>query len=424
MCDDIKESVRSSAMALARVLTGVLTRSLEAGDSSSSSANIMLKEVLPFLLSSSGLESSAQEVQAFALKTLLQIIKSSNKKTLRPFVPDLISRLLGLLSSLEPQAINYIHLNADKYGMTSQQIDDARLSSVKSSPMIEAIERCLDMLDEHSMMILREKLGNAIKTAVGLPSRVGSTRVIVSLSTRHNAIFRPHADYFLRLLQSQVLDRNDTISTSFAVACGYLGRLVSDDMLVKFIANSKKLYFDSNDDRHRTISGEMIHALATQATDRFSSVVADVLPFVFIAKHDAHERPKDLFTSTWNENVGGSRAVMLYLKEIVSVALPYLDSPSWSIKHTTALAIAETVTALGSDISAQNTKDLWPALEKAISGKTWNGKEKVLEAVVKLAKHSSIFTTNSQIADQMQVRIPASDFHHCSTLTEIRIVGR
>ena len=403
MCDDIKESVRASAMSLARVLTGVLTRSLEAGDSSASSADTMLKEVLPFLLSPSGLESSAQEVQAFALKTLLQIIKSSNKKTLGPFIPDLISRLIGLLSSLEPQAINYIHLNADKYGMTPQQIDDARLSSVKSSPMMEAIERCLDMLDEDSMRILRETLGNAIKTAVGLPSRVGCTRVVVSLSTRHNVVFRPHADYFLQLCQRQVLDRNDTISTSFAVACGYLGRLISDDMLLRIINYCRKLYFDSEDDRHRTVSGEITHALANHATDRFTSLAVEVLPFVFIAKHDAHERIKDLFMNTWSENVGGSRAVMLYLKEIIALALPYLNSPSWSIKHTSAFAVADTVAALGNEISSPNAEVLWPALDKAIAGKTWDGKEKILEGVVKFAKHSKILSSSPQIAGQMQV---------------------
>ncbi len=130
VCDDIKESVRTAAMALARVLTGILTRALEAGESSIRSSDKMLKQILPFLLSPSGLESGAPEVQEFARKTL-KIMKSSNGKTLRPFVPDLVGRLLALLSSIEPEMINYLHLNADKYGMTAQELDDARLKHIR-----------------------------------------------------------------------------------------------------------------------------------------------------------------------------------------------------------------------------------------------------------------------------------------------------
>ena len=389
-------------MALARVLTGILTRSLEA-ESSSTTAGAMLKVVLPFLLSPSGLESGALEVQAFALKTLLQIIKSSDGKLLQPFLPELVGRLLGLLSSLEPQAINYIHLNADKYGITAQQIDDARLSSVRGSPMMEAIERCLDLLDESSMSSLRDSLENAIKTAVGLPSRVGSARVIVSLSTRGNFLFRPYADHFLRLMRRQVLDRNDTISASFAAACGYLSRLSSDEELSKLIEHCKKLYYDSDDERHRAISGDIINSIAKYATDHFLALAQQALPFVFIAKHDDHDRAKELFAETWDRNVGGSRAVLLYLDEIITQAAPLLDSPRWSIKHTSALAVADLVKSSGSAISILNAEKIWPALKKAVDGKTWDGKEVVLEALVSYVKNSSVMSTNQSIADQLQV---------------------
>lgn len=363
----------------------------------------MLKVVLPFLLSPSGLESGALEVQAFALKTLLQIIKSSDGKLLQPFLPELVGRLLGLLSSLEPQAINYIHLNADKYGITAQQIDDARLSSVRGSPMMEAIERCLDLLDESSMSSLRDSLENAIKTAVGLPSRVGSARVIVSLSTRGNFLFRPYADHFLRLMRRQVLDRNDTISASFAAACGYLSRLSSDEELSKLIEHCKKLYYDSDDERHRAISGDIINSIAKYATDHFLALAQQALPFVFIAKHDDHDRAKELFAETWDRNVGGSRAVLLYLDEIITQAAPLLDSPRWSIKHTSALAVADLVKSSGSAISILNAEKIWPALKKAVDGKTWDGKEVVLEALVSYVKNSSVMSTNQSIADQLQV---------------------
>ena len=413
VCDDIKESVRAAAMALARVLTGILTRSLEGGETSMSTANTMLKEVLPFLLGPSGLESSAKDVQTFALVTLLDIIKKASGKTLRPFIADLIGHLIALLSSVEPEAVNYLHLNADKYGMTQQQIDDARLSSVKTSPMMDAIERCLDMLDEQSMKDLEPVLANASKVVIGLPSKVGLSRVLVSLSTRHNFVFKPYADGFVRLLQKQLLDRNDTISTSAATACGYLSRVASDGEILKLVEYSKKLYFDSEDDRQRTISGEIVLAFANYATDRLVALASSVLPFAFLAMHDTYEPAKELFKAAWDDNVGGSRAVLLYLQEIISLCSTQFDSPRWSIKHASAFAIADVVTAAGPEISSTDAFVIWPALEKAMEGKTWNGKEKVLKAFISFAKNSRIMESDEAAASQMEVGSSSHPLCNC-----------
>ncbi|KAI4196024.1 MAG: hypothetical protein LQ346_003321 [Caloplaca aetnensis] len=392
VCDDIKESVRTAAMTLARVLVGILTRGLEAGDSSSRSAGAMLKNVLPFLLSPSGLESPAQDVQAFSLSALLQIIKKSSKSALRPFVPDLVGRLILLLSSLEPEGIEYIRLRAEQYGVTGQQIDDARLSGVRGSPMLEAIERCLDFLDETSMKELRGPLENAITTGLGLPSRVGGSRVLVSLATRHNFLFRSHANYFLKLARKQVLDRNDTISASYSAACGYLSRLASDDEILRLFEHCRKLYFDSDDERHQLIAGEIVFATSKYATDRFNGLAAEILPFVFFAKHDGYDRAKTVFQDTWDETVGGSRTVLLCMQEIIQLAIQYLDSPRWALKHTAAFTVAEAINATGMEIGDPIAQVIWPGIEKAVDGKTWEGKEKALQAFVRFARAKNVVT--------------------------------
>ena len=403
--DDIKDSVRVAAMALARVLTGVLTRNLEAGEATAGKANAMLEQVLPFLLGPSGLESGAKDVQMFALVTLLDVIKKASSKALRPFLPELVSHLVALLSSIEPEAVNYLHLNADKYGMTEQQIDDARLSSVRSSPMMEAIERCLDMLDEESMRALDEALRATVKSVIGLPSKVGASRVVVSLATRGNLLFKPYADGFLRLLRGQVLDRNDTVSTSAATACGYLARIASQEENLRLVTYAQKLYFESADERHRMVAGELVLAFSKHASDRFAAIGSSVLPFTYFGTHDEHEEVRDLFHKAWGESVGGSRAVLLYLGEIIDLALAHLEALSWSIKHASALAVAGTVHAAGTGahVSEADARRIWPALEKAVGGKTWEGKEKVLAAVVPLAKSLPLLESDASFVQQLQV---------------------
>lgn len=363
----------------------------------------MLQVVLPFLFSTSGLESSSREIQTFSLFTLLDIIKASNSRTLRPYVPKIISQLIGLLSSFEHEGINYLHLNAEKYGVTTQQIDSARLTGVSQSPLMEAVERCLDALDATSMAELEGTLDNAIKTAVGLPSKVGSSRVLVSLSTRHNFVFRPHANHFLKLIRKQLLDRNDTVSSAHATASGYLARLSDDSEILQHFHFCQKLYFDSDDDQQRAVAGNVVYAVSKHASDRFNGLAAEILPFVFIAQHDPLERAASLYKKTWDENVGGSRAVLLYLNDIVDLSVRHLDSPRWSIKHTSALAIA--ACSKGSEISDSSAKILWPAIEKALGGKTWDGKEKVLKAFVRFVKNSKIVATDENVAMHMQVGV-------------------
>lgn len=415
--DDIKESVRAAAASLARTLTGVLTRSLEADHSSTKNASAMLKHVLPFLLSPSGMESSAKEVQTFSIGTLLEIIKKANGATIRPFIPTLVERLIGSLSDLEPEAVNYIHMNAAKYDLTEQKIDDMRLNSVRMSPLMEAIERCLDLLDDDTMKALWPRLESAMKSAIGLPSKVGSSRVLVSLSTRRMVLFRPYSDDALRLIERLVIDRNETVSSSYAAAAGYLARGASDKQILRLIAFAKKLYFESEGDREavtprRSItSGDILLAFSKNASDKFNSFASAVLPFVFVAKHDTHEQVKESFQETWNEAVAGSRAVQLYLSEILELCMTHLDSPQWALKHTAARAVADAAVAVSASeaqMSAATGAALWPAIEKALGGKTWEGKEVVLTGFVKFVEIGKPFyMENEKVQTAItKVRIP------------------
>lgn len=366
----------------------------------------MLSRVLPFLLSSSGLESSAEEVRLFAVGTLLQIVKKSNAKTLNPHSPELVERLLGLLTSLEPEVVNYIHLNASNYNLTEQKLDDMRLQSVRSSPLTESIERCLDLADADTMKELVPHIEAAMKNAVGLPSKVGCSRILVTLSTRHSVLFKPYADGFLKLIQKYIHDRNETVSSSYAAAAGYVARLASDKQILATVTFCQKLYFGSEDDKGRVTAGDIVLSISKNATDRFAALAADLLPFVFLAKHDTHEVVRKLLADTWNDNVAGSRAVLLYLKEILGMAEQHLDSQKWVLKHTAAKTVADVVMSITSgkeEIDRSNAEIIWPILDKAMSGKTWEGKETVLEAFVRFVQRGkSLWDEDGKVAKQIE----------------------
>lgn len=383
LLDDIKESVRVAALGLCQSITNVVIRTLETSDTNTNRARTMLDSTIPFLLSDKGMASSVQEVQGFAISALIGMIKKSPRWLLRPFVPRILEEFLNLLSSLEPQAVNYVHLNADKYGLTGQEIDKMRLSSIRTSPMMEVMERYLiDDLDETCMKEFAPKLEGAIRSAVGLPSKVGCSRVLVLLSMR-TALFQVYADRFIHLLRKCVVDRNDTVSSSYCTSLGYLTRLGSDGQVLKTIDYARDLYMMAEDAPHRVISGEILHAMSKLSNDRFMAFAATALPFTFVSKNDVDDHVRENFERIWQENVGGSRTVSLYIREIVCIISSNLDSPRWAIKHTAALAIANAIMSLGPEIDIATSELVWPALEMALAGKTWDGKESVIRAFVR-----------------------------------------
>ena len=304
---------------------------------------------------------------------------------------------------MEQEGVDYVYLRAAQYNLTEAKIDNARSSAVSQSPLMEGIEKCLDQLDESTMKDLSYRLENAIKTSIGMPSKIGCAGVLVSLAMRHAFVFRPHADTFLKVAEKAVLDRNNAVSAAYARATGYLSRLGSDDGLLRLASYAKGLYFNAEDESRRQVSGEIIYAVSKFATDRFNAVASDFLPFVFFAKHDLDEHVKEQFEKTWSENVGGSRAVILYSKEINEIAVERLESAKWTIKHTAALTIADVVVSSGNEVSGANAAAIWPALEKALALKTFDGKEKVLDAFVKFTKSGkSLWTAEPSIAAQMK----------------------
>ena len=409
VCDDIKGSVRKAAMELVRALTGILTRNLEQGDASTNSR--MLVQVIPFLCGPQGLESGASDIRVFALSAILDIIKKGNRKTLQPYLGEMVaSHLLPAFTSIEPDVINYAYMKPDNFNLTTEQIDHSRLNSVKLSPMMEAIERCLDMLDETSTKDLTQRLAECMKALIGVPSKIGASRIVVTLSTKHNVLFRPHSDRFLKLLRRQVTDRNETVSTSAAAACGYLVRVVSDGAALDHIKQVKSLYFQASEERARFAAADLTCAMVKYATDRAHSFAAELLPFVFLAMHDTDGSTSGEFKAAWEEMAGGSRTVHLYLKEIAELTAAHIESAQWAFKHASSLAIADAINILSPKISDGDARALWPSLDKALSAKTWKGKEKVLQAFVTFVKGAQLVKQEAAVGDRCKV-----PYSHSST---------
>ena len=402
--DDIKETVRTAAMTLCRTLTNLLIRNLEVGEGTSKRATKLLEHAMPFLLQQ--LESgAAQEVQQYAIVTLLQVVRKSPPKGLRTFAPIIIETLINSLSSLEHESINYLHLNAEKYGLTAEKLDKMRVSSMSSSPLTEAIDRCLESLDNSTAESEKyaneamQRLEGTFKTALGLPSKVGLSRVLVTLTVRHSLFFKPYADRFVQLVRKHMLDRNETVSVAYSMSLAYMMRLASDKQVDETVLHAKALYFASEESSHRVVAAEIVHAIAKVSNDVFMRFATAFLPLAFVGRQDDEQNVKTRLDEAWKDNVGGSGAVALYLTEIVTLISAHIHSTRWAIKHACCLAVADMVTSLQAqgEYSATQAQVVWPVLEAALSGKTWDGKEKVVSSLPRYVRSTKCLWTDDNI---------------------------
>lgn len=404
--DDVKGSVREAAMRLCMTLSKGLVRQLEEGNGSAPHA-VMMKEALHFLLSDKGVESSVQEIQIFALSTVIDITKKGGR-SLRPFMPTMVPQLLGLLSSMEPQVINYQY---QRLGEDSRdQIDKLRSMVVNQSPLSEAIENCLRFIDKDTMAKLAPNLMKSIKTAIGLPTKLGCARLLGTLFTRHYADAEPFQKEFLNLMVKQTMDKNDEVSRAYADATAYCIRGASMDQGEWFCDTFIKLYLGAEEESRRQKVADVISSLGKLSSDKFGELQTKLLAFSYLGSHDTDEYTRKRFEQVWSEHAGTSRTVVRYVKEICHLVECALETKRWALRDAGAFTVAAMVKDVvqASDTSGHvsdgDFATIWPVLDRVLTLKTFPGKEKLLEVFPDfIEKSRPSWELNSTIAARMKV---------------------
>lgn len=384
--DDIKVSVRKEGNQLAKSLARIVIRTadVKTGNVTESKATEVLNNLIPFFLGNKGLLSDAEDIRNFALETILKLCKTGGK-AIRPHVPNLLGIFVELMSTLEPEIVNYLVLNADKYNLKSSDVDARRLQSLGHSPMMDAIEQILGLLDELLMAETVQQLRKCVKKSVGLPSKVCGSRVIVSLITKHYVISKPYGNTLLEICVGQLSDRNSTISSSYAAAAGYCCKIAHLDSVLAYSDKIRSLYFESGDESSRLLAGVASEAVSRYCgSDRFEAVASAFLPLAFIGRHDIDEATKEVFEKMWIESSSGNSAIKHYFEEICQLCEKYGKSNNYETRKIIAGSIADMCTAIDVD-SEKDAIKLINIILDSCQGKSWSGKEVVFKALVTFA---------------------------------------
>lgn len=381
--DDIKDSVRKQGDQLAKQLAGVVVRLVEA---LAPGAETALDTVIPFLLGTRGLGSDADDVRQFALDTVIRLC-GRDSPIIRKYVPDLIDQLVHLMLTLEPQVVNYVYLNADKYGLDKLALDQQRLSGVGRSPLMDAVDKLVSLVDDDVALALVPKLMALAKLTVGLPSKVGCAKTMVLLATRRPAQVAPFAERALAVCGRQGRDGNLVVALAFAGAAGHWARLAPVALVARYVDDVAARFYGADDDDDRTRSAMAIDSLAKYGGgDRVLAVALAVLPLLFVAKYDGGGAGA-IFERVWDEHTSSAlRGVRLYYDEIVSAISAHSRLASYHTRRTMArAALAVALATTDGALSAAQIKPLLAMLIDANQGKLWDGKHLFFDALVTVA---------------------------------------
>ncbi|CAG8663072.1 17683_t:CDS:10, partial [Racocetra persica] len=356
------ESVRVAAFKTCHALTKITVKYCDPDNVSIDDGQKIMNIIMPFLLMK-GLLSDSEDVRKFSLRTILKICKSA-RTLLKSHITNIVGTLLEGLSSMEPQ------------------LENSRLSAAKMSPMMEGIESCIDYIDESVMENLTPKLLQLVRKGVGLPTKAGCARFLVSLCLKKASILKPHADTIMKALSGAILDTSPAVRKSYAIAVGYIAHLSSNNTLIRLIEHLKKVYCENNEQEIRSISGITALEVSKHASDKLKQIYVEILPLAYYGLHDSDTGIKNVWNEVWDENTTGSTsAIKLYLKELIDLLSTLLESPLWQTKHQAATTIADIAKIIEKSLLPYMTQVI-PLLMNSLSGRTWVGKEALVEALV------------------------------------------
>lgn len=115
-----------------------------------------------------------------------------------------------------------------------------------------------------------------------------------------------------------------------------------------------------------------------------------VLPLIFFAMHEEvteeNRSTVELWTEIWHEVSPGDAGIRLNLDSIIPTLEKSLNDSSWLIKAQAANSINTVATRLGPLLGAVEREQLIATLLNSVAGRTFHGKERLLQAFCSLTK--------------------------------------
>ncbi|CAB3362538.1 Hypothetical predicted protein [Cloeon dipterum] len=403
--DDVHEGTRQAATHAAETLSKSLIKIC-----GEDRAKAVVAEVLESVLN--GLHSKVSEIRAVCLSTISDLVKTSGD-LLVPHLRVILVALLQAVGEADPASLNTLSLQLSGGGTSAQKqqeiLDHARAHSIRGHPAMQTINRLMLHVTVDVVSTCVSDLADLCGTQVHLGTRVGVAHFLELILRQLGADLSPHMSKLIWAMVKGLEDRNAAVRTIFAQTLGHLLHIAEQNIAQKVLAKLQKLYFDKQDDATSGAIAQVLLTLGQNYSDAIKDHIrSQIIPLAFLGMHTAaspENNLRELWTEVWTESVTWTEAgLRAHLPAVTLMLKDAIESRSWSLKAQSAEAICAVAAKLKGDLPDETRKELATLLLAALTGRTFAGKEAILEATASFTKSCSVALKEelNQIVDDNQ----------------------
>nr|XP_033335253.1 proteasome adapter and scaffold protein ECM29 [Megalopta genalis] len=386
--DDIHEGTRLAATNTTKLFSKICIRYCDSSNGKEGEQTI--QAILPVLLDT-GITNSVDTVRSVSLQTVSQLVSKAGT-LLKSSLATLIPAILTSIGEAENPNLSYLSIRHGSSSETQETIDNIRASAAKGHTSTDTLTKCVQYVDSETLKELVPKIVELIKSSVGFGTKIACSHFVTLLSHYHKLELQPYAGKVLSALLNGLSDRNSIIRKNYAIAIGHIVGSVKESSLDKLFKTLHTWYTEKDDSTKLSI-GQTLQAINNHNQDTLKKYSSIVIPLTFFAMHmqktQENENMVALWTDLWNEITPGTEAgIMQNLETITELLRTSLESPSWTAKAQAANAVHTLAQKLGHRLDPAVRNTLLKVLTDGLRGRTWDGKERVLNALATLSSNS------------------------------------
>ncbi|XP_026729465.1 proteasome-associated protein ECM29 homolog [Trichoplusia ni] len=379
--DDVHEGTRQAATSTANVLSKLCIRAADV--SQGKDGKEVVSVILPVLLDT-GITNLVKEVRSVSLQTVSKLVTAAGE-TLKPFLARLIPALAGAAGELESARLSYLS-TALADSATRDILDDMRASAARHHYTTDTVVKCMPYVDIEVMKEMLPKILELMKSPQ-LGTKVACCHFVVLAAHYLRAELEPVAGKIMSNLLNGTFDRNATVRKNYAEALGQVSAYAKVQSAEKLMKKLVTLYETKEDDMSRQAIALCLKSIAKAKIEHIKDNETLLAPMVFLAMHgpkDDESTTVEMFEEIWTDispaRESGIKQHLTVIREEIEKAL---NSSSWTKKIQAANAIKTICKEVSTGLGDQR-EQLIRALLAAVHGKTFDGKQHVIEALAEL----------------------------------------
>ncbi|XP_055592523.1 proteasome-associated protein ECM29 homolog isoform X3 [Uranotaenia lowii] len=383
--DDIHEGTRLAAEGTASALSKVCV--VAASSERSKSGLNVASSIIPLFLEK-GVTNTVPEIRKLSIKTLSDLIDSAGS-LIMPHLISLVPCLLQATGELDSAKLSYLsNMMAGQSGGTQEVVDSMRAEAAKQHYTMETLSKCIRHIDYPTLEKMTPAVLDVLKTSVILGTKVACAHFICLISIQLGAEMQPLTSKYLGACFTGLSDRNATVRKYFASAIGHLIGAAKEQSIVRLFAKLQEFYFEQQSNKAVPWTIQAINKRHQEVLKDYSG---NVMPLMFFAMHEeSTEDTKstlELWQDLWHDINTGDAGLRMNLTAILEILESKLNDPSWLLKAQAGNAINTLATKLSSNLEDPVRLKLIELVLSNVSGRTFQGKEKLLQALASLCKN-------------------------------------